>query len=119
MKTMRALVSAVALLLLIVGCKRTPEASLAGHWQEIKGSDTVDFQPDGKFNAHMKAGMNGGTDDLTGKYFVSGDSISIDLGDNSPMTWKFQQSDDQLVVTYTAGGRVKMDGGMAHFKHTG
>ena len=119
MRTIGALLFAVALLVLIVGCKRTPEASLVGHWQEINGSDTIDFQPDGKFNAHMKAGINGGDDDLAGKYFVSGDSISIDLGDNSPMTWKFQQPDDRLVVTYTAGGRVKMDGGMAQFKHAG
>ena len=117
MRTIVALMFAVALLVLSAGCKRPSEATLVGHWQEIDGSDTVDFQPDGKFNAHMKTGVNGVPDDLAGKYFVAGDSISIDLGDNSPMTWKFQQSDDRLIVTYTAGGRAKMDGGMAQFKH--
>lgn len=102
---------------LATACKRAPEAALTGRWQEINGSDVIEFRPDGSFGANMKYGMGGQPRDLSGKYFVAGDSVSIDLGDNSPMTWKFQQTDDRLVVTYAAGGAVKMDGAMAQFSH--
>lgn len=110
---------ALRVLLLVAGlataCKHAPEAALIGRWQEINGTDVIEFRPDGSFSGNMKYGVGGQPRDLEGKYLVAGDSISIDLGDNYPMTWKFQQADDRLVVTYIAGGAVKMDGSMAQF----
>ena len=109
-----------ALLLPAIACNRGAKSAIVGSWHEVNGSDSVTFAKDGTFTAMMAYGMSGHPSSMIGTYFVDGQKASITVPNHpdDSMTWEVKIEGDQMTVTYTAGGAVKMDGSMARFRRT-
>lgn len=96
----------------------TPDSQLVGNWTEVAGSDKIEFTSAGTFSGTMTYGLKARPQSISGKYSVDQDNIGIQLDHDAPMTWKFNFSNGDLVVTYEQGGTVKVDGTMAKFRRS-
>ena len=99
---------------LAAGCGA--KTGIVGKWHEVNGTDQIEFTSDGTFAGTMKYGSV--LTEVHGTYFTSDNMLSINLGDNRPLTVKWNLSDGFLVLTYENGGAVKYDGSMARFQRS-
>jgi hypothetical protein len=111
-----AVIGVLVFTICLASCGQAGEKALVGTWQELNGNDRVEFRQGSTFSGSMASGADRGQEQLSGTYFLEGDTIGIKLQDGSPMTWKFKLTGDDLVVTYVQGGRVKEDQSITKFR---
>lgn len=84
------------------GCIQNPEAAIIGKWDEIDGTETIEFFKDGTITVDDK-GMSFGGD----YKFIDNDRIRIELGGlgalAGPMIVKVSISKDELSLTTSDG----------------
>lgn len=97
-----------------VSCSKT--SSIEGKWVSVDGQETIEFMKDGNFRGRLKSGMSQSLSDISGMYFVEGTKLSLTPKGDHPMTWEFKLSGNELIVTFTQGGSVKLDGSMAKYR---
>jgi len=115
MKRILILLSSTVLLATLA-CHR--HSAIVGSWHEVNGKDAISFSQDGTYNATMAWGPAAVPTPLSGKYRLEGHTISLTSSGNpsDSMTCDFKIDGDEMTLTYTMGGMVKINGTTARFK---
>ena len=101
MKAVRLLVT-VCFVLILASCSLKPMWDMAGKWQQVEGSGTVEFSKNGTVT------ISDGTTSFTTKFlFVDPEHMRIDLGSLGGVVMKVSVSKEELVVTQPSGEVVK------------
>lgn len=98
----------------ITSCSKT--GSIEGKWVSLDGQENIEFLKDGTFRGHLKDDMSQSLSNISGTYFIEGTKLSLTPKGDSPMTWEFKLSGNELIVTFTQGGSVKLNGSMAKYR---
>ncbi|MDA8106746.1 MAG: hypothetical protein M0Z71_15390 [Nitrospiraceae bacterium] len=115
------ILSAFCLLIgmLTVSCTRQTAQSLVGTWQEVNGTESIEFLKDGSFRGKMIWDMTKQPVEVMGTYSRKGDLVDLKVdkpAQLTPMIWKVTISGTEMTIAFQQGGALKLDGSSLRYR---
>jgi hypothetical protein len=97
----------------LTSCGPKPEQALIGKWQEVKGSESIEFVKDGSFHGSLIWDLTNAPTDVSGNFNVNGDLVNLSIAKPdglTPMTGKVKfANSDEVTMLFQQGGALKRD----------